>query len=61
VAVPAVVVAVPEGVREGELVAFRAPAPGGKGTGEWLQACCPSELLYGRYLAACLPLASGKL
>lgn len=60
VAVPAVVVAVPEGAQSGELVAFRAPAPGAKGTGEWMQAWCPDELLYGRYFAACPPLAGGK-
>jgi hypothetical protein len=62
VAVPAVVVAVPEGARTGELVTFRVPAPEGKGNGKgkWMQAWCPSELLYGRYFAACMPLTSGR-
>ncbi|CAK0852361.1 unnamed protein product [Prorocentrum cordatum] len=60
VAVPAVVVAVPEGAKTGELVTFRVPPPEGKGKGEWMQARCPSELLYGRYFAACMPLTAGK-
>jgi len=60
VAVPAVVVAVPEGAKTGELVTFRLPPPEGKCKGEWMQAWCPSELLYGRYFAACMPLTVGK-